>query len=164
MAAQGDIEAADREFAIRMENLRRVAAQWVERPIAPEVEVLSALVAAIDQIGTLCIEARRASIRAVAESRLVAEQQRETLAQDTIAIRSHLRDGIEAVHTLRTINEKLVEKKLLAITADMTKGLRGAIESQATAMTRRYNLQTAFRILGYSSIVLIAGFALGRMP
>lgn len=28
MAAQGDIEAADREFAVRMENLRRVAAQW----------------------------------------------------------------------------------------------------------------------------------------
>lgn len=164
MTTSGDLEAGDKEFVRRMDNLRLVAAEWVERPIAPEAEVLSALIVAIEQVGTLCTEARRASIRSIQESRLVAEQQREALAQDTIAIREQLREGIEAVHTLRTINEKLVEKKLLAIIADMTKGLRGAIESQAIAMTRRFNIQTAFRVLGYSSIVLLVGFVLGRMP
>ena len=164
MTAPNEIEDADRAFAEHVDNLRRVANQWISRPIAPEAEVISALIVTLDQIGMLAIEARRASIRSVTEARLIAEQQRRALADDTVVIREQLRDGIEAVHTLRTINEKLVEKKLLTITADMTKGLRGAIESQATAMTRRYNLQTAFRILGYSSIVLIAGFALGRMP
>lgn len=175
MTAQGDIEAADREFVARMETLRRIAAQWVERPIAPEADVLSALIVAIDQVGTLCIEIRRASIRSVAENKLLVEQQRQALAHDAAAIRQamsddataireQLREGIEAVHTLRTINEKLVEKRLLGIIADITKGLRGAIENQATAMTRRFNLQTAFRVLGYSSVVLLVGFVLGRMP
>ncbi|NHN93711.1 hypothetical protein [Acetobacter sicerae] len=164
MTTQGDLEAGDQEFVRRMENLRLVAAEWVDRRIAPEAEVLSALIVAIDQVGTLCIEARRSSIRSIQESKLVAQQQREALAQDTVAIREQLREGIEAVHTLRTINEKLVEKKLLGIIADITKGLRGAIESQASAMTRRFNLQTAFRVLGYSSVVLLIGFVLGRMP
>jgi len=157
------IEASEQTFQAQVEALRRAASRWGGRQSSIEKEILSALVFSISEVGSIFLEVQRSNLltRQALEQHLIDERARQREESDYV--RSRLRDGIDAVHTLKQINERMVEQKLMNIVASMTTDLRVSITNQARAMTQRYHWETAFRMLGYGCIIMVFGFVLGRL-
>jgi len=145
-----------------LNNLRMVANQWVGTPTSADGRMLSALIAVLDEIAVTSRQAELRIAKSEATMETLVAKHCSDVQEVTEIIRERLRVGVDAVSALRTINEKVVEKKLLEIVAAMTRDLKVAIENQANAMTSRYRWETHFRFLSYCSLILVFGFALGR--
>jgi len=145
-----------------LNNLRTVANQWVGTPTSADGRMLSALIAVMDEMAATSRRAEQRIAKSEATIETLVAKHRSDVQEVTDTVRERLQLGVNAVSALHTINEKVVEKKLLEIVAAMTRDLKVSIENQATAMTSRYRWETHFRFLSYCSLILVFGFALGR--
>ncbi|MBO1360317.1 hypothetical protein J2D73_11010 [Acetobacter sacchari] len=136
-----------------IEELKRALQHFTARPDSPNGRFFLAIIAVL--------EAQNRALdrmpRTLNDTLLMLQAERRS-------IEHALGDGVDAARTLNSINEKMVERRVLDVVSRVFGALEPEVGRRAKLIADRYQWRSTGLIVFWAAMLILVGFVLGRLP
>ncbi|WP_026398986.1 hypothetical protein [Acetobacter nitrogenifigens] len=136
-----------------IEELKRALQHFTARPDSPNGRFFLAIIAVL--------EAQNRALdrmpRTLNDTLLMLQTERRS-------IEHALGDGVEAARALHSINEKMVEGRVLDVISKVFSSMEPEVGRRAKLIADRYQWRSTGLIVFWAAMLILGGFVLGRLP